>query len=383
MRPACWFGGPSGLVYHRCNMATAPEPTLIDAHVHIHAAADTVAVLEAAHANFARAAAVLGDGDWTGVLMLAEMKDAAWFEAAAGAGISELAGWSLRADSEDDLVLRAGGHGKEMLIVAGRQVATHEGVEVLTLGTRARLPDGMGLQQTLEQAARQDALIVLPWGAGKWTGRRRKLVQDALLRQTPPVSAADSGGRPAFWSAARDFTAALNQRRALVSGTDPLPLPGETRRVGSFGCWLAESPPATRPGIWLRERLRGATTTQLRPFGRPLPAVQFVRKQIGLRLSRRRRPAHAGASSTDVSGATPDVETSSAGYASRFAGPAGKYLLQTQSQAIEQVLRGLPPGRALDVGGGHGQLVPLLRRLGWQVTVHGTDARCAHNLRDI
>src|SRR5690606_5258377 len=76
-------------------------------------------------------------------------------------------------------------------------------------------------------------------------------------------------------------------------------------------------------------------------------------------------------------------ETSSAGYANRFAGPAGEYLLQTQSQAIEQVLRGLPPGRALDVGGGHGQLVPLLRRLGWQVTVHGTDVRCAHNLRDI
>ena len=92
---------------------------------------------------------------------------------------------------------------------------------------------------------------------------------------------------------------------------------------------------------------------------------------------------HVHVQATDVTGATPDVETSSAGYASRFAGSAGKYLLQTQSHAIEHVLRGLPPARALDVGGGHGQLVPLLRRLGWQVTVHGTDAQCARNLRDV
>src|SRR5690606_33542030 len=61
----------------------------------------------------------------------------------------------------------------------------------------------------------------------------------------------------------------------------------------------------------------------------------------------------------------PDVETSSAGYARRFAGPAGRYLLDTQSRSIAEVLRDLPPGRALDAGGGPGQLVPLLRSLGW------------------
>jgi SAM-dependent methyltransferase len=80
---------------------------------------------------------------------------------------------------------------------------------------------------------------------------------------------------------------------------------------------------------------------------------------------------------------TPDLETSSAEYAARFAGPAGEYLLATQTRAIAAALAGLPPGSVLDVGGGHGQLVDPLTAWGWQVTVHGTDAECETNLRSL
>ncbi|MGH8249917.1 MAG: methyltransferase domain-containing protein [Steroidobacteraceae bacterium] len=80
---------------------------------------------------------------------------------------------------------------------------------------------------------------------------------------------------------------------------------------------------------------------------------------------------------------TPDIETSSADYASRFAGRAGRYLLDVQNGAVERSLTGLAPGTALDVGGGHGQLVGTLARLGWQVTIHGTAAECERNLREL
>lgn len=50
---------------------------------------------------------------------------------------------------------------------------------------------------------------------------------------------------------------------------------------------------------------------------------------------------------------------------------------------MREALRGLKPGRALDVGGGHGQLVPVLRELGWDVTVHGSDPECERNLREL
>lgn len=78
---------------------------------------------------------------------------------------------------------------------------------------------------------------------------------------------------------------------------------------------------------------------------------------------------------------TPDVETSSAAYASRFAGSAGRYLLDMQTRTVTDSIADLTPGTALDVGGAHGQLVDPLRAKGWKVTVHGTDAACETNLR--
>ena len=86
---------------------------------------------------------------------------------------------------------------------------------------------------------------------------------------------------------------------------------------------------------------------------------------------------------TEMIAETPDIETSSAEYASRFAGRAGRYFLDVQDRTVTEALAGLTPGTALDVGGGHGQLVDPLSRLGWRVTVHGTAPVCERNLREL
>lgn len=81
---------------------------------------------------------------------------------------------------------------------------------------------------------------------------------------------------------------------------------------------------------------------------------------------------------------TPDVETSSAGYAARFQGEVGRYLLGVQERGVLELMlgEGLPTtGRSvLDVGGGHAQLAPPLAREGFDVTVLGSDDRCAARL---
>ena len=77
---------------------------------------------------------------------------------------------------------------------------------------------------------------------------------------------------------------------------------------------------------------------------------------------------------------TADVETSSAGYASRFSGPVGAWMLQTQERAVRELL-GAPGGATvLDVGGGHGQLALPLAEGGWRVTVLGSDPVCARGI---
>jgi ubiquinone/menaquinone biosynthesis C-methylase UbiE len=89
---------------------------------------------------------------------------------------------------------------------------------------------------------------------------------------------------------------------------------------------------------------------------------------------------------------TPDVHTSSDAYARRFLG-AGRLALERQDMAFRRLLasRSTHPFRVLDLGGGHLQLLSLLREYGHDVIVHGSrpgcfvrlDARQAAELHDI
>lgn len=77
-----------------------------------------------------------------------------------------------------------------------------------------------------------------------------------------------------------------------------------------------------------------------------------------------------------------DVETASAEYAARFEGPAGRYLLGVQEEAVRDLLDRYASGSVLDVGGGHGQLLELYRRLNMKVTLHGSAERCFDRLSE-
>ncbi|HEY0837642.1 MAG TPA: class I SAM-dependent methyltransferase [Azospirillum sp.] len=80
--------------------------------------------------------------------------------------------------------------------------------------------------------------------------------------------------------------------------------------------------------------------------------------------------------------AAPDVETAGDGYARRFAGRAGSYLLRAQEDAAARLL-GASTGRrirVLDVGGGHGQLTSFLLARADRVVVHGSAPVCSDRL---
>ncbi|HYG65694.1 MAG TPA: class I SAM-dependent methyltransferase [Thermoanaerobaculia bacterium] len=80
---------------------------------------------------------------------------------------------------------------------------------------------------------------------------------------------------------------------------------------------------------------------------------------------------------------TPDIETSSEGYASRFQGPVGDYFLAVQAQMVLDLLQPLQtqrPLRVLDVGGGHAQIAGPLAARGHDVTVFGSDPVCRQRL---
>lgn len=77
----------------------------------------------------------------------------------------------------------------------------------------------------------------------------------------------------------------------------------------------------------------------------------------------------------------PDIETASEGYAKRFSGRSGRYFLDVQAQAVRKLISLGSDTTVLDVGGGHGQLTPILAETGADITVFGSADTCHARLR--
>lgn len=78
-----------------------------------------------------------------------------------------------------------------------------------------------------------------------------------------------------------------------------------------------------------------------------------------------------------------DVESSTDGYARRFSGAAGEWMLHVQEDRAFASFRQWPGGTVLDVGGGHGQIAVPLVRGGWQATVFGSGPECGRRLSSL
>jgi ubiquinone/menaquinone biosynthesis C-methylase UbiE len=73
---------------------------------------------------------------------------------------------------------------------------------------------------------------------------------------------------------------------------------------------------------------------------------------------------------------TPDIESSTEDYASRFSGAVGEYFLNVQTDLTLKCLPSEPGASILDVGGGHAQLAVPLVEHNFRVTVTGSDESC-------
>jgi ubiquinone/menaquinone biosynthesis C-methylase UbiE len=78
---------------------------------------------------------------------------------------------------------------------------------------------------------------------------------------------------------------------------------------------------------------------------------------------------------------TADIETASQGYAARFAGPVGGWMLSVQEQIVATWLGDRAGASVLDVGGGHGQLAVPMSAWGLNVTVLGSSDACRERIR--
>lgn len=260
---------------------------LVDGHVHFHEGFDADVFLSAAVANLARArTAAAVPGRTLGCLMLAETGVDHPFARLVEA-LSSRSDWRAYATDEAASLLLCHVERDPLLLIAGRQVETSEGIELLALATTEPVAGGRSLGETIEAARRAGAWPVIPWGFGKWWFRRGRLVR-RLLDDVGPgeLFLGDSGGRTRLLGQPRLLALARRRGVRVLAGSDPLPLAAHVRRAGSYGFVLEGSFDPSRPAGAARRQLCASGTPPL-IFGQLDGPVRFLRSQVALRIRRR------------------------------------------------------------------------------------------------
>jgi hypothetical protein len=265
---------------------------LVDGHVHFHDRFDETRFFHAARRNFERAAEALGVAPgWEGVLVLTESAGADHFaRLMAREGSPDGGLWHVEATGErTSLRVQDPASGATLVVIAGRQIQTEEGLEVLAFPLRASIPDGAPIRTVLAEVAAAGALSQVPWGFGKWWRRRGRVVRD-LLSESPdsPLLLADTGHRPSWTPRPRQLAEAERLRRATLTGSDPLPLAGEESRAGSC-CFVVSLPASAEgPAERVRNALAALERSPTRHERRP-GAVDFATKQVAMQIRKRGR----------------------------------------------------------------------------------------------
>ena len=268
--------------------APATQLIALDCHVHLYCFDELASMLHHASSNLAVAAGSLFPGQpWTGLLVLTEtaqrnsLTAITSFITAQGADC--VPGWRLSTVESGLAVQAEDMAGSRIFLVAGQQIITSEKLEVLALGCQPALTDGLSLPQTLAAVQASQAFPVLPWGVGKWLGDRGRTVEAAITSAVPgEIALADNSGRPFFWLAIGQFASASRKKIPLLRGSDPLPLPGQIRKVGSFGTCLHMEFDPLQPAASLRRFLTSGQAAG-HPFGQLESAGAFFRNQLALR----------------------------------------------------------------------------------------------------
>jgi len=266
-----------------------PMLLIADGHVHFYPCFEPDRFFDGAWRNLAAVAERAGADphSWQGALLLTESAE---HDAFAQFVLGERTGrWCPIPTGEPDTVRLQRADGARLLVVSGFQVVTEEGLEVLAIGTRTRVPDGLPIDMTLARIRQAGVTPVLPWGFGKWSFERGRIVQRLVEEaRAGEFALGDNGGRLRRWPRPGLFVEARRHGLWIFPGSDPLPFASQVRRVGSYGFTIHGWRPGTQPGAAIRASLRQPVTVP-RPFGQRAGLVELGISQLRMQLRKRVR----------------------------------------------------------------------------------------------
>ncbi|MGV7223214.1 MAG: hypothetical protein ACQ9MH_17000 [Nitrospinales bacterium] len=268
---------------------------LVDAHVHIYDCFDLEIFFDSAYSNFKSAAERLGYGnEFSGILLLAETSNDNWFkhlyEYADGKNLPDgkTAGeWKFYHTDEICSLSARSENSQNLFIIAGRQIETSEGLEVLSIVSSDVYEDGISIRKTVKEVFENGGVPVLPWGVGKWFGNRGKIISNLILSENShPVNLGDNSGRPVFWKRPQQFNIAEKNAISILPGSDSLPFVSDQTKAGSYGFWVKRVIDRQMPAHTMKLIFNDEKSTIL-PYGHSESIIRFFRNQIRMQLKKK------------------------------------------------------------------------------------------------
>ena len=201
---------------------------LADTHAHYHRCFDREQFLQAALVNFKKAGDALKCSDPIKLICLTEKPGDDFFDAlSVGGAIEQLCATCKQIKFPS---------GELIYVVAGQQVYSSEGLELLALNTERRFESRLPFAESIKQAVDCGATVVINWCFGKWWGERGKVLRDVM--RSPHLQKCFLGDVPLRFSQQLDSVLLKELREVcsgVLSGSDPLPFKAEVVKPGSFG----------------------------------------------------------------------------------------------------------------------------------------------------
>jgi hypothetical protein len=181
------------------------------------------------------------DGDSLRAGFLTERSDCRYLsDVREGKVASPVAGHEFRPGGEEGVVTLAEGEEVKLYLLAGSQIITGEGIEILALMCDARIRDGLAADDAVAAVREAGGMPVLSWAPGKWLCERGKVVRRLLERSSPgELLVGDTAMRPTLTPEPPLMRRARREGYSVVAGSDALPFPGEEKYLGTYASRFA------------------------------------------------------------------------------------------------------------------------------------------------
>jgi len=266
------------------------EPTMIDSewiidgHVHIYPNFDPIRLFAAAQQNLLRHCTL---ENYRMALLLTERADCNFFSRLSVRPALP-GGWSVEPTAEKEVLRLISPQGQPLLLFAGRQIVSKEGLEICSLASSFFVADRQfAAAEAVQQIRENGGLAALNWAPGKWFGKRGKTVDQLFTAfSAADLMISDTTMRPIFWPTPYKMQQAQKKGRLVIAGSDPLPFFGEESWVGRYAFCIKWPGQTEHPGAALREMLR---STEIKRVGRRSGITEFAHRQIRIMREKKER----------------------------------------------------------------------------------------------